>query len=141
MMANPLGWFEVSSLPMKYTDSVAPLVKKWKQERNRLYSGFLLPIGQNPDGVAWTGFASVAKDGGGYLLLFRELNEDPTWAMPLSIFPGAVNHLTVLGGEGSADLANGQITVRIPLKLGFLWLRVDGTPPTAPSSNGGSSQR
>lgn len=56
MFANPLGWFETSNLPAAYFAELAPLVKRWKLERPHLFSGAIVPIGDAPDGVSWTGF-------------------------------------------------------------------------------------
>jgi alpha-galactosidase len=125
MFANPLGWFETSNLPEEYLATTARLVGLWKQEKARLYSGNILPIGGAPDGVSWTGFASVAKDErSGYLLFFRELNEHSEWAADLSMFSNRLDQVAVLSGEGDASLERGRIKVRIPKPLQYLWVRV-----------------
>jgi alpha-galactosidase len=75
--SNPLGWFEVSNLPPGYIERVAPLVRLWKHLRPTLFSGTIVPLGEPPDGVAWTGLASVACDGASAIVLaFRELHPD-----------------------------------------------------------------
>jgi alpha-galactosidase len=125
MFANPLGWFEVSNLPQDYQDSAAGLIRRWKQERERLYAGTILPIGAVPDGVSWTGFASVGAARGGYVVIFRELCSNSEWTVTLSMFPSTPRRVAVLGGEGAADLKNGQLRVRIPRQLHYLWVRVD----------------
>ncbi len=126
MMASPLGWFEVSNLPADYMAAVAPLVAAWKRERPRMHGGTILPIGDAPDGVAWTGFASVTPDRtGAHVLVFRELNASEAWttAIPL-LAPGAAG-VTVLGGRGTATLRDGRLAVTIPDPLDFVWLRLD----------------
>jgi len=126
MVANPLGWFETSSLPEDYIKSVAGLVAIWKPERNQLHAGNIIPIGSVPDGVNWTGFASVKQDyRSGYLLLFRELNESPQWVADLSMFTNGLNHATVLAGDGSVKMDHGQLTVTIAKPLHYLWVRVE----------------
>jgi alpha-galactosidase len=126
MVGNPLGWFEVSNLPEKYIDEVAPLVKTWKRERNRLHDGVIVPIGSAPDGNAWTGFASVLQNhSGGYVLLFRELNDNPEFTLDLHpLFPAGLHALN-LAGRGSSELKNGRLSVRIPQTLDYLWVRLD----------------
>jgi alpha-galactosidase len=129
MVANPLGWFETSSLPDDYTEAVAQLVKTWKLERDKLHSGNIIPIGNVPDGVSWTGFASVAQDHrSGYLLLFRELNESSQWDPDLSMFSNVLNHVTVLAGDGTARMDRGKLRISIPKPLHYLWLRVENNP-------------
>ena len=126
MVANPLGWFETSSLPEDYIKSVADLVEIWKKERNKLHSENIIPIGSIPDGVSWTGFASVQQDRrSGYLLLFRELNESPQWVADLSMFTNKLNLATVLAGDGTIKMDHGKLTVTIPKPLHYLWIRVE----------------
>ena len=129
MMASPLGWFEVSNLPAEYAAQMRPLVVAWKVERARMHGGAILPVGAAPDGVAWTGFVSAAADGkGGYALLFRELNASADFTLdvarasrPCSLIPGATR-ATVLGGRGTAKVADGTLTVNVPEKLDFVWV-------------------
>ena len=127
MFANPLGWFETSHLPTNYFNAVAPLVAVWKRERPALFGGTILPVGTAPDGVAWTGFVSLARDGGAKsVLLFRELNACPEWSLDLGGFPGENRRLTVLAGQGEAALSGQQLNVKIPGTLQYLWVRIEG---------------
>ena len=124
MFANPLGWFEVSNLPDQYVTSVAKLVRLWKRERGALFGGHILPIGNPPDGVQWTGFVSIADDRrSGYVLLFRELNPSPGWQVELPMFAPA-SAVDLLAGDGTAEIADGKLSARIPAQLDYLWLRV-----------------
>ena len=126
MFANPLGWFETSNLPTNYFNTVAPLVAVWKRERPSLFGGTILPVGEAPDGLAWTGFVSLAKDGGSKsVLLFRELNASPEWSLDLSSFSGANQRVTVLAGKGEAALVGQRLNVRIPEMLQYLWVRIE----------------
>jgi len=126
MFANPLGWFEISNLPENYRESVGKLVAIWKKERSQLFSGQIFPIGDAPDGNAWTGFASVPRnDGPAYLLLFRELNSSPTWSIDLNLFPASKRKVNILAGKGDAHVEGNKLTVSIPEKLQYLFLKVE----------------
>lgn len=134
MFSSPLGWFETSNLPKEYIASAASLVATWKRERTRLFQGEMQPIGNAPDGVAWTGFASTDADGkGGYLLVFREANAASTWTTELPPGLGANAKLMVLAGKGTAVLHNGQVTANIPNRLQYLWLRVTAASSVPPN--------
>lgn len=125
MAANPLGFFEVSHLPEDYVASVSKLVAVWKRERSEWFSGNLIPIGAPPDGRSWTGFASVAADKrSGYVLVFRELNDQPDWSVALPLFGKGPHRVTKLAGTGTAKLTGGRLAVTIPESQRYLWLKI-----------------
>jgi alpha-galactosidase len=130
MMASPLGWFEVSNLPPEYVAQMRPLVAVWKAERARMHGGAIVPVGAVPDGVAWTGFVSAAADGkGGYALLFRELNAKADCTVNLGGLVGEASspvlRASVLGGRGTAKVADGALTVKVPETLDFVWVKLE----------------
>jgi len=126
MFSNPLGWFETSNLPEDYVTSVSKLATVWKREREWLFSGTIIPVGAAPDGTSWTGFSSVAKDRkSGYALIFRELNDRSENTIDLPLFGKGKHKLTVLAGEGSAEMTDGKLTATIPQALRYLWVRID----------------
>lgn len=101
---------------------------QWKAEREAIYRGTILPIGEAPDGTTWTGFASVAKEGrGGYLLLFRELNPEATWVAPRSLFAPGRYQIRMLGGAGSVTQTSDGSQVVVPHQLGFVWAKLEST--------------
>lgn len=125
MMASPLGWFEVSELEPRTVSEMKPLVARWKMERARLHGGTIYPVAGRPDGFSWTGFASVAEDGGGSVLLFREASNDASFVLPLKgLFPVGVS-ARVIGGHGSAACREGCLAVTVPEKLDFIWIRIE----------------
>ncbi len=124
MICSPLGWFETQNLPDSYFAEAAPLIGTWKTQREAMQNGTVLPVGAAPDGNAWTGFVAVnaARDGG-YALLFRELNDDADFSLQLPMV-GSLNGPTEkLGGDGEASLKNGVLSVRVPDKLRFIWVK------------------
>lgn len=126
MFASPLGWFEVSNLPEEYFGEAAPLVQVWKEHRTAIFGGRILPLGEAPDGAAWTGFASVASDGqSGYILLFRELNDQEQWSCPAPLFAAGEFTCQVLGGRGNLTLSGNQVVASIPRAQDFLFARVE----------------
>ncbi len=124
MIANPLGWFEISNLPTDYVAAVAPLVQVWKAHRARLHGGHIFPIGAPPDGSAGTGFAVAGDDDGGYLLLFRELNDHATWSTELPVFSAGAYHCATLAGDGTAVVHDGRLTAQMPHPLSYVFVRV-----------------
>lgn len=132
MFASPLAWFENTGLSSAYVADAAPLISRWKQERDAIHDGAILPLGSVPDGVAWTGFASVAQDKRkGYLLFFRELNASATWDEPSSPFAAGNYRIESLGGKGTVTQTAQGFRVNIPEPYGFIWVKL--TPVSPPS--------
>jgi len=76
--------------------------------------------------VAWTGFVSAAADGkGGYALLFRELNACADYALDLTGLVAGTARATVIGGRGTAKVADGTLTVNVPAALDFVWVKLE----------------
>jgi alpha-galactosidase len=127
MAASPLAWMELSDVSEASVAAIAPLVKRWKEERARWHGGVIHPVANRPDGVAWTGFVSEAADGkGGYVLLFRELNASERFTLDLAPIFGA-RPLTVegvIGGRGEAKLDGAALSVTVPEKLDFVWVKL-----------------
>ncbi len=122
LFSNPLGWFETSNLPASYLEQVAPLVQIWKQHRERIFRGRIIPVGAPPDGTAWTGFVSI-EEHAGILLVFRELNpiEEQSIELPEAVLDTC--QVTVLAGNGSARLEERRAVVRIPAPQSFLFVK------------------
>jgi alpha-galactosidase len=126
MFSSPLAWFEVSNLPESYFLTIPPLVSAWKKERESIFSGSIIPIGQIPDGYAWTGFSSVSQDRqSARLVIFRELNASGNWSTAIPLLDTKAGKVTVLGGKGSARYENGMLTLNIPDVLQYLFLKIE----------------
>ena len=128
MFASPLGWFEVSNLPETYFEEAAPLIARWKEHREAIFSGTIYPVGAAPDGVLWTGFISVAQErSSAYLLVFRELSPSSDWQVRLPYLPEVAQPVigTLLGGDGTATLHPEQrLEICIPTARRFLFAQI-----------------
>lgn len=126
MAASPLAWMELSDVSEKSLAAIAPLVSRWKAERERWHGGVLHPVAGRPDGVAWTGFVSETADGrGGYALLFRELNGKSRYTLDLEPVFGLrkPTEVEVIGGRGTATADGSLLSVEVPEKLDYIWVR------------------
>lgn len=124
MFASPLGWFEIQNLSPETVAAWKPLIATWKRHRDAVHAGYIHPVGGRPDGFAWTGFVSTAKDGrSGTALLFRERSAKTSFALDLSPYLKA-ERVEVLAGRGTAALAGNVLTVDVPAPLDFIWVRL-----------------
>ena len=99
-----------------------------------MHRGTILPVGDTPDGVAWTGFISRKADASSvYALLFRELNPSESFTLELPGGGGEGATVSVFGGRGSATVERGQLRAVIPLTRDFVWVRIDraGSAPAS----------
>lgn len=78
MMANPLCWMETSLLSREQIVRLKRAVCRYRQHQKEMLCGTVYPIGEEPDGMSWTGFQSVTAPGRGYLLVFREWTDRRT---------------------------------------------------------------
>ena len=127
MTGSPLGWFEISELSPKTVAEMKPLVARWKQERAAVHGGETIPVGERPDGLVWTGFATRAPKGSaGYVLLFRELNVSESYELDYTSLFGETGFTKseVIGGRGTAELTGGRVRVKVPAKLDFVWVKL-----------------
>ena len=126
MYSSPLGWFEIQNLSQETTAAWKPLIAQWKRERDAIHDGYIYPVGSAPDGLAWTGFVSAAKDGSaGTALLFRELDASEEFSLPLPDYLNVEGlEPIVIGGRGEARIEDGILKVAVHEKLGFVWVKI-----------------
>lgn len=73
LAAQPLAWMELTGLDPIATGALTDAIARYRRLQAEWQAGRILPIGDEPDGAAWTGFQSIAPGGcGGLLILYRE---------------------------------------------------------------------
>ncbi|MBD2845019.1 hypothetical protein IDH44_07440 [Paenibacillus sp. IB182496] len=75
IMANPLVWMETTGLSAEEAERLAAAVRLVRPHHTAMLDGHVLPIGEEPSGVSWTGLQSITGPDEGYLLVFRELTD------------------------------------------------------------------
>ena len=122
MMAQPLAWFEATGLPEQGFD-IAPLIRTYREHRERIHAGQIFPIGEEPSGTSWTGFQSLRGDEG-YLIVYREHNARSEARLKLWNLAGQTIHCTLVAGQGqdfsAAVEASGEVAFRLDLPFSFV---------------------
>lgn len=74
MFSNPLFWGEISNFPKEAVDRLRDLIIIHKKYKKEIFSSFILPIGEIPNGFNWTGFVAYPniENKEGFILIFRE---------------------------------------------------------------------
>ncbi|MBC8033760.1 MAG: alpha-galactosidase [Chitinophagaceae bacterium] len=126
MMAQPLAWFEATGLPEE-AFGIAPVIRKYRTIQKDIHAGMIFPIGQEPSGKSWSGFESVQKNNSGYVLVFRELNNQPVFAMETSLPEGSSIQFEPVLGKGKSFLAKvqrgGKVSFNLPSPLSYCLYR------------------
>jgi len=95
---QPLAWFEGTGLPKEGME-LGTLINKYKKVQHDFHQGTILPIGEEPSGKSWTGFQSIQKDRG-YFIVFRENTPDETGVLETWLPENVKIQLQPLMGSG-----------------------------------------
>ncbi len=105
MFASPLAWMEFTGLDDENAVTLQRAIAAYRAVQADILSGHVLPIGDEPDGIRWTGFQCVKGNGSGYLLLFRELGEKASHTYRLWGIRGQRLDLKLILGNGKQEHA------------------------------------
>ncbi len=90
MMAVPNFMQETHFYSQVARDELRPLIALYKEHRERILGGLVVPIGEEPSDGSWSGFQCIlANEKEGYLTIFREIdNREETYEMVLDLPTG-----------------------------------------------------
>ena len=100
MFASPLCWMEMTHLSEEDCAVLASITSVWKEIAGELAWADVTGVGEEPDGVAFTGLRADCGDHG-YLLLFRENSPEAEHRFSIPALAG--KRLTKLAGSADAD--------------------------------------
>ena len=98
MFACPLYWMEMTHLSEEDSAALADIAAVWKTIAPELVTADVTPVGQEPDGINFTGLRASCGDHG-YLLLFRENAPEVTHKFMLPSLSG--KRLIKLAGDAN----------------------------------------
>ena len=81
------------------------------------HKGIILPVGNEPDGRAWTGFQSVVDESSGFLLVFREDNQERSSLLETFLPEGVMVRLTPIAGDAKKTMGKVLLGSRINIDL------------------------
>lgn len=98
---QPLAWMEASNLP-EDAYQIASVINKYRDISSDFHSGIILPIGEEPSGRSWTGFQSLTGDNTGYVIVYRELNDDASASVRTWLGEGVKVSFELVLGQGKS---------------------------------------
>ncbi|MBR5742963.1 MAG: alpha-galactosidase, partial [Clostridia bacterium] len=126
MASNPLLWFELSRLDEADAAPLRKILGIWREHSLALYHSEVVPVGDEPDGVSFTGFACLTNEKTGYLILFRERSEQSEASFRLPLPEGGIETILLASnGEGETGKEigpGGSLDVRFSRKDQYLFL-------------------
>jgi len=105
-------------------------MKIYKNVQQDIFTGYVFPVGNQPDNASWTGFQSINfnNEKTGYLTIFRELhNQDLSNQIALNFLKEGdrveIENLMTKTKEIQTAGANSRITFKIQSPADFLFLK------------------
>ena len=125
--ANPLAWMELQHLSQRDRDCLAPLTSLYLQYQQQLFASQVIPIGEKPNGMHFSGYCCRCENGKVFhVLLFRETSPETEHFFSLPFSAGEVlpKILYKMDGCQATPQRNGLI-FSSSRPRSFLWLRYD----------------
>lgn len=119
MVANPLMWMEMCKLSENNKNSLKEIISVYRKERENIADSIISPVGQEPSGLSFTGFKSVNKENG-YYILFREMTDKDSYTFDIPY-----SEAEILFSNTDCDITNdnGQLRVKFGKKGSFVFLK------------------
>ena len=123
MVANPLIWMEMQHLSDAQLDRLSHICHLWRIERDKLYTADVLPIGEQPDGIVYTGFHARCGESDGYLILLRESSDIDSYSYNVTLPQGAKLDLLASNTKVEIDCQNDALTAHFGKKRGYAFIK------------------
>ena len=122
--ANPLVWMEMTGLSDEDAESLAKIVKVYKNHSRELYDSRVIPIGDTPNGMNFSGYFCDSENAC-HVLLFRETTKanKHTFVLPRSI-DETKTEVVYLSAPSEFTVKEKEITVNFSDQKSFIWLKV-----------------
>ncbi len=105
MPGQPLAWFETTGLPSEADKSI-DLIHMYRNISAELNSALIFPIGNEPNGTTYTGFQFIISYTEGYILIFRELNNQEKFKISALFGASKTIFFNKVYGDGQDFIAN-----------------------------------
>jgi alpha-galactosidase len=123
MISNPLFWMEMQFLSEERRNQLDKIMPVWKDHRNTIAECDILPIGDKPNGRAFCGFYLSRNGKPEYLLIFRQLTQNPKFTIQI---PTDLCDTEILASNSEINLniANGFAAGSISRQRGYAFIKL-----------------
>ncbi len=125
MVANPLFWMEMSNLADEDAEILAKISNIYKDHKKELFESRVVPIGNRPDGMNFTGYCCLSPDKkSAHLIFFREATNEDTYTFKLPENLDGKTQEIIYQNAATDIVVNGNdITVKFSEQRSFVWIR------------------
>ncbi len=125
MVANPLFWMEMSNLHDDDAEKLAKISAIYKDYKAELFASRVIPVGNRPDGMNFSGYCCVSEDKkSAHLILFREATNEDTYTFKLPVCVEGVKVEKIYESALSAIDVNGDSAmVKFSEERSFVWVK------------------
>ncbi len=126
MVANPLFWMEMSNLDDDYAETLAKISNIYKNYKQELFNSQVIPIGDMPNGMAFSGYACKNLEDKTYnLILFREATNEDRYTFKLTDnMDGKTKEIIYQNAPVDISVNGKELTVKFGEQRSFVWLRI-----------------
>lgn len=124
MFACPLIWMEMTGLDKEDLSAISKIAKIHKKIKKDMANLVVTPIGEEPDGLNFSGFTALDKNGKGYALLFRDCTNKSTYTFKKALSKGAELEYMYSNFDATAECVNGDIRFKANTQRSFVLVKV-----------------
>lgn len=124
MFACPLIWMEMTGLDKEDLAAISKIAKIHKKIKKDMASLVVTPIGEEPDGLNFSGFTALDEKGKGYALLFRDCTSKSTYTFKKVLDKDAVLEYMYSNFDAVAENVGGDIRFKASEQRSFILVKV-----------------
>ena len=124
MFACPLIWMEMTGLDKEDLSAISKIAKIHKKIKKDMAKLVVKPIGEEPDGLNFTGFTALDENGKGYALLFRDCTNKSTYTFKKVLPKGAELEYMYSNFDATAENVGGDIRFKANTQRSFILVKV-----------------
>lgn len=126
MPSNPLVWMEMSNLGQEDARVLSRITGIYQRYKKELFFSRVIPIGDKPNGMSFSGYFCKDMQGGySHLLLFRESTAEKTYTFRLPCdVSGKSAELLYESAPFSVGIKGDSVAVNASEQRSFVWYRL-----------------
>lgn len=126
MVANPLFWMEMTNLADEDAEVLSEISSVYKDYKAELFASRVVPIGNRPNGMTFSGYCCVGEDKKStHLILFREAASEDTYTFKLPAYVENSKIEKIYESAPAEISINGDsATVNFSEQRSFAWVRI-----------------